>query len=127
MYLNNIDKFNSTNLKTIGYRNEYLEHSYIMDRFKTILNATLSADSDKICIENPKMMDKLYLWVLFWSIYSSLPKRCTEKLEKLFESIKIESDKSQSISETKFLISESSETISKFIKTTKNFRNALGD
>jgi len=78
-----------------------------MYRFKAILNAAFSTDCDKICVENPKMMDKLYLWALFWSIYSSLPKRCTEKLEKLFESIKIESDKSQSICETKFLISES--------------------
>lgn len=61
-------------------------------------------------------MERLYIWGIFWAIGSSIPKRNIERLDKLFDSIKIDYDKSQSLSETEFAVSERNLTVSKFIK-----------
>ena len=73
----------------LGYRSDYNETNLIMSRFITILNSALAFDKDRACIVNAKMMEKLYIWALYWSIGSCLPKNNLERLDKLFDSIKI--------------------------------------
>jgi hypothetical protein len=89
IYLNNCEKFSLSTLKAVGYKSEYMDQELIMMRFIIVINSVLTKDTDRICCGNQKMMDRLFLWSLFWSIGSSLPERCIERLEKIFDLIKI--------------------------------------
>lgn len=101
----------------IGYKSEFNEPNIIMTRFVTILSSVLVKDKDKSCVQNTKMMERLYIWSIFWAIGSSIPKRNIERLDKLFDSIKIDYDKSQSLSQTEFAVSKNNLTVCKLIKT----------
>ena len=119
IYLNNLDKISNSNLKMIGYKNEFVEQQAIMERFLKIVTGVLSCDEEKICVNNQKMLEKVFYWSLYWAISSSLPISNLERLDKIFDTIKISFDRSQAISETKVVISERNSSISKPIKINK--------
>lgn len=46
-----------------------------MNRFVSIMHTALTKDKEKACVNNLKMVEKIYVWAMYWSICSSLPKR----------------------------------------------------
>lgn len=114
-----MDKISTSNLKMIGYKSEFMEQQSIMERFVKIITAALQHDVDRVCIENGKMLEKLFFWCFFWAAGSFLPAANMERLNKIFETIKIEFDRSQIICETKLNISERNHSVSKSVKAEK--------